>query len=168
MSNIKLTITPRLYISQDELFTFIKLAQRSTYAAHAPFAKSERKDFLEYTFEQGKWSYRDSFYGYYRSWGNEVVRYNGEIVWMHNYGGGMQPGKYELTSETFTFLQSCLALPEPTKRSLRGPKLHIQGDWKYTFSQEGDVSLFFGLEEIHYKKELIFFHQMMGGIQINR
>ena len=57
-------------------------------------------------FKQGDWGYRDSYTGFYRSSGSEVVRYQNQVVWVSNYCGGMAKGMEVKAGETFDFLKS--------------------------------------------------------------
>ena len=146
-----------------QLQAFIKRAASNTYASGAQSVSNpQRPGFEELTFEEGDFSYRDSYTGQYRSWGTELVRFKDKPVWNSLYGGGMVEGKENLDHETFQFLQKAfLKRPED---SFRGPEELIEGDFKYTYKQEGDISLFTGYEEIRYKGELVFFHRINGGL----
>jgi len=155
--------------SPSVLFAFVDLASKSTYAAGKPPLKiSERKDFIEYTFTQGKWSYRDSYTGYIKSTGQEIVRYDGKIVWANSYCGGMTEGNELLANEAFDFLKLAMSQDETAFQSLRGPAQFVQGDWLYRYTQEGDITNYHGSEEILYKRVVVFFHRTIGGMVVNK
>ena len=44
----------------------------------------------------------------------------------------------------------------------------VDGDWRYTYTQEGNTSDFYGYEEISYKGEKVFWHRAVGGILEDR
>ena len=155
--------------SNKELYEFIDRAGKETYAGGGiPEEEPERSGFIELVYHDGDFLYRDSYTGYYRSRGMEVVRYKGEIVWTSSYGGGMVEGKEDLAHEAFGFLKKAMSADEEGFESFRGPHEFEEQDWKYSFDQEGDVSEFSGYEEIYHKGELVFFHRIIGGIVKNK
>ena len=155
--------------SPSDLFAFIDLASKSTYAAGKPPLKhSERKDFTEWEFAQGKWSYRDSYAGYTKSTGQEIVRYDGEIVWSNSYCGGMTEGNESQAHTAFDFLKLAISQDEKAFQSLRGPAQFTKGDWLYRYTQEGDITNYHGYEEILYKGAVVFFHRTIGGMVIHK
>lgn len=155
------------------LFSFIDLAQKSTYPAKMPPLEiSERKDFIEWEFKQGDWSYKDSYTGFIKSAGQEVVRYKNQIVWANSYCGGMIPpvanggmtlGNEDLAKVTFDFLKDCIIQDETTFQSVRGPAHFKRDNWKYMYDQQGSIENYVGYEQIFYEEELVFFHRTIGG-----
>ncbi len=145
----------------DQLYNFITRAGASTYAGGGAYEKiPERPGFLELVFQDGDWNYRDSYTGFYRSSGSEVVRYKGKVVWVSSYCGGMVTGFEKLSSDTFDFLkQAMLAKPS---WSFRGPDNFVQDQWKYSYSQKGDVVSFSGHEKISFKDQVVFGHDILG------
>lgn len=152
--------------SIEELYNFIIEAGENTYAAGAPTVTSQRPGFTEYEYTKGGFSYRDSYIGYIRSRGMEVVRYNEKPVWTSLYGGGMFEGKEDIADETFEFLKKALGDKHGYQYSFRGPGNLTDGDWEYSYKQTGDVLEFDGYEEIKYKGGLVFFHKAIGGAVI--
>ncbi len=156
-----------VHFSSQNLFDFIDLAGKSTYASNMPpLENSERKDFIEYAFQKGEWSYLDSFTGHTKSAGQEIVRYKNEIVWANAYCGGMTEGNETLAASTFDFLKTALSQEETGFQSLRGPSSFAQGEWKYQYAQDGNITNFSGYEEIFYEGKLVFFHRAIGGTVI--
>lgn len=155
--------------STSDLANFIKKAASSTYAGGGEYEKfPERPGFFELVFAEGDWSYRDSYTGFYRSTGMEVVRFQNEIIWTTNYGGGMVEGKNELAGQTFDFLKAAMLAKPSDWDSFRGPNAFKEGSFEYKYSQTGDVSLFHGEEEIYYQSERVFFHRIIGGIVLGK
>ena len=148
-----------------DLMHFVDIAGRATYAGGGKKEiYPERKDFTEMIYQEGDFYYRDSWTGYVRSRGMELVRYKKEPVWSCLYGGGMVEGYEALTDECFDFLKKALMAKETNIASARGPKQYTEGDWSYNYTQEGDKTEFSGYEQIHHKGELVFFHRVIGGI----
>jgi hypothetical protein len=147
-----------------ELYKFYKKAGLATYAgAGKPEEHSERSGFREFVYAEGDYSYRDSYVGYTRSRGAEVIRYKGKPIWASSYGGGMVEGKEELAEKTFDFLKKALRAADPGTLSVRGPQHFIFGPWIYEFNMAGDIMEFTAKEEIFYKGDLVFFHHIIGG-----
>lgn len=153
----------------DELSSFISRATASTYAGGGAYEKiPERVGFAELVFADGDWAYRDSYTGFYRSSGMEIVRYQDQIVWTSNYGGGMVTGQEILAGQAFDILKKAMLVKPADYQSFRGPKAFVVGPWKYTYTQEGDLRAFHGYEEIHYQHNLVFSHRIHGGIILDK
>lgn len=151
--------------SVQELYTFIKKAGQATYAGGGKFLKDpERPGFSELEYSEGDFSYRDSFAGFYRSRGMEVVRYQDNPIWASSYGGGMTQGHDQLASETFSFLKSALFQKSDREQSLRGPASFSNGDWVYEYNQDGTLIEFSGFEKILFKNDVVFEHRIIGGM----
>ncbi|HIH11206.1 TPA: hypothetical protein HA241_03390 [Candidatus Woesearchaeota archaeon] len=153
-------------IEKKELFDFVDRAGKATYAGGGKYEEHpERHGFIELVYDkEPPWYYRDSYTGHSRSGGQEVVRVNDKPVWWSGYGGGMVEGKESMSHETFDFLKKALSQNEEDFESLRGPHEFTDGDWKYSYTQEGDITDFYGYEEITYKGEKVFWHRAVGGI----
>ncbi|OGD08298.1 hypothetical protein A2397_03650 [Candidatus Amesbacteria bacterium RIFOXYB1_FULL_44_23] len=145
-------------IEKKELFDFVDRAGKATYAGGGSREiNPERPDFIELVYDKElPWYYRDSYTGHSRSGGQEVVRVNDKPVWWSGYGGGMVEGKESMSGQTFDFLKKALSQDEEGFESLRGPHEFTDGKWKYTYTQEGDITDFYGYEEISYKGEKCF------------
>ena len=146
------------------LYSFIKKAQRATYAGGKPHVKSpERKGFNELVFKEGILEYRDSYVGFFRSRGMEVIRKNNVPIWSSSYGGGMINEKEKIANETFSFLKKALSQKEGGIVSFRGPQNFVDDNWRYNYHQDGTLQEFMGYERIFYNDKLIFFHRIIGG-----
>lgn len=151
--------------SKEELVEFIDEASLSTYAGGGEVEKNpERDDFVELVFKRDKWHFRDSYTGFLKSRGMEVVRYNGRPVWSAMYGGGMLSSDKAFARRAFKVLKGALAAEDKGFESFRGPDSMQLGKWKYTYKQVGDVMEFSGEEEISYEGEKVFFHKIIGGL----
>lgn len=149
----------------NKLQEFIHKAGAATYAGGGkPEKTPERKGFTELIYQDGDFSYRDSYTGFTRSRGMEVVRYQGTPVWSSSYGGGMVAGQEQLAKDAFNFLKKAMLSKEPGSNFFRGPTSLIDNDWKYKYQQEGEIEEFNGYEEIYFKGKLVFFHRIIGGV----
>lgn len=156
-------------LSQKKLQEFIERAGKATYAGDGKLEKvPQRPGFTELVYKEEEFSYRDSYTGYIRSWGEEVVRFKNKPVWTSLYGGGMSKGKEKLADVTFEFLKKAMRVKEKGFFSVRGPHLLEDGDWKHTYQQKGDFDNFSGYQEIFYKGELVFFHYVIGGLVLDK
>ena len=152
-------------IDREELFNFIDRAGKATYAGGGKKEQNpQRPNFFELVYEEDALNYRDSYTGHSRSGGQEIIRLNNEPIWWSGYGGGMVEGKENISDQTFEFLKKSLSTEEEGFQSLRGPHKFIDGDWEYTYQQEGDCTDFYGYEEILFKGEKVFWHRAVGGI----
>lgn len=151
---------------------FLGKAALASYAGGGAETTPERQGFRELEYTEGRWSYRDSYTGYIRSWGTELVRYDGELIWNTLYGGGMTPhyrGDAEFAHRTFEFLKQAFRTGE--KKELfqpRGPKNLKDGDWEYRCDWNGDITEFSGHEAILYKGGVVFTHEFMGGLIVSK
>jgi len=127
---------------------------------------------LEYGNKNGKWYYKDSYSGFFQSWGREVIWYNGKPLWAQIYGGGMQPEFHKnpiFTHKTFDFLKKAMSAGDKVNRfQPRGPKVFKQEDWEYKSKMKGNIKKFEGKEKITYKKKIVFTHDFHGGLFIYR
>ncbi len=151
--------------TNDELATFIYQASLSTYVGGGAYEKIvERPGFLEMAYKQGGWYYRDSYTGYYRSSGSELVRFQDQIVWASNYCGGMVDGYENLADDTFSFLKKAIISKPKDKQSFRGPDNFKDEVWEYRYQQIGDVISFSGHEEIYHNGIVVFSQDIIGGL----
>lgn len=152
-----------------KLFTFIQKAGRSTYASSGVYSTSYNEGgFKILRFNEGDYEYIDTYTGFFRSRGQEVVRFKGQPVWIASYGGGMVEENEALAMQTFGFLKKAFLADEPQFQTCRGPQSLKEGDWEYSYKQEGDIEEFSGYEEIYFKGKLVFYHRMIGGLVVNK
>lgn len=151
-----------------ELNKFLGKASLATYAGSGPEVDSETTGFNELEFRENSWYYRDSYTGFFQSWGREVVWNNDEPFWTQLYGGGMEEkfvGDKEFAHKTFQFLKKALSAGEKIGAfQPRGPKNFEDGDWRYECEWEGDIAKFEGSEKILFKNKVVFTHKFFGGL----
>lgn len=147
------------------LTKFIATATGATYVGGGKKEKiPERQGFSEMVYTEGDFHYRDSWTGYIRSGGMELIRYKGKPVWSSLYGGGMVEGRESLADDCFEFLKKAISSKGTDSQSVRGPLQFQAGIWRYTYKQEGDNQEFNGYEQIFHKQEPVFFHRVIGGL----
>jgi|SRR3989338_8760875 len=155
-----------------ELNRFLGKATLATYAGSGPEADPEEAGFKELEYKEGKWDYKDSYSGFFQSWGRETVWLNGNPVWAQLYGGGMvkkfQHHK-DFAHTTFDFLKKALSAGEKQEKfQPRGPKKFAIENWKYTCAWKGNISDFKGNEKIIFKGKIVFTHYFFGGLIVSK
>lgn len=151
-----------------ELNNFLGKAALNTYAGGGKEVDPEEAGFTELEFKEGAWQYKDSYTGFFQSWGREVVWHNRKPLWTQIYGGGMTAQfHHNLTfaHKTFDFLKKALSAGEKQKGfQPRGPKKFVFEDWTYSCVWNGDITKFEGRETILFKNEVVFTHRFLGGL----
>ena len=157
-------------IDLETLAGFLVRAKVQTYAGDGAEVTPQRPGFYELEYKEGDLEYRDSYTGFFRAPGQEIVRLKGIPIWAMSYNGGMAD-KYlkdlAFSSETFAVLKKALKLVNK-ERPFRGPESFVDGDFEYIDETEGDISLFNGSEKILYKGEEVFRQHYFGGIILNK
>jgi hypothetical protein len=155
----------------EELRGFIVKAKKEGYASgkgKIPKERSQRPGFKELEFKEGEWYYRDSYSGFFRAPGQEVVYYKNRPVWNMCYGGKGQEGKYyDIAEQTFGFLKECL-MRVPKEKPYRGPDYFKQGDFEYSNKVKGSLEDFQGAEVIKLKGKKVFSQVYFGGLIIHK
>lgn len=156
-------------ISEIELRQFLATAKKNTYAVGNKNTLPERKDFDELEYSKGDFYYRDSYYGFFRAPGQEIVRFKGKPIWAMSYNGGMRDGfgDVEFAKQTYGFLKKVLGMVEENL-PYRGPPRVGDGDFLYTNSVEGNLVEFIGKEIIFYKGKEVFIQDYMGGLIVDK
>lgn len=152
-----------------KLADFLVKAKTRTYASgQNNNVVPQRPDFNELEFKEGDWEYRDSYCGFFRAPGQEIVRFNSKPVWGMSYDGGMIKGFHndkELAKKTFGFLQKAMSRID-NKKPFRGPEKFKEGDYEYNMQVDGDITDFKGTEKILLKNKIVFLQNFMGGLII--
>ena len=145
-----------------ELKKFLVKAKNSTYATTGESEEIILEDgSKELTYKEKGFYYRDRYLGHNPFVGEEIVWKDKNIIWAMNYYGKVI-NKELSTKEIYSFLKD--ALKKVTKDlPFRGPKKFEKNFFRYINHLEGDISNFFGKEEIYYKDKLIYFLHYHGG-----
>jgi len=151
-----------------ELNKFLGKASLATYAGSGKEADTQVPGFHELEFREGPWYYRDSYTGFFQSWGREIVWHDERPFWIQLYGGGMVEefqNNTEFALETFQFLKKAMSEGEKTEAfQPRGPKHFEEGDWEYQCEWTGYITKFKGNEKILLKGKVVFTHDFFGGL----
>ena len=155
-------------IDLKRLNSFLGNAAKNTYAGGADKVDPQTSNFQELEYEDGDWYYRDSYAGFFRSWGREVIWFKGAPIWNQLYGGGMEDNfskDADFARQTFSFLKKAMSVGEKENNfQPRGPENFKDGDWEYLSNLEGNISNFKGSEKIIYKGKVVFTHKFFGGL----
>ncbi len=117
------------------------------------------------TFEQGLWSYRDSYFGGTDFLGQELIWHNGEPVWGMNYSGYILRADLVTPTQAGDILKAALSLPQSQGRLLDNLEFP-GGHGVYRIASIGTVSRFSGRETIHVGGELAYALDYHGGAVI--
>jgi|TARA_Y100000310_G_scaffold301898_1_gene338750 hypothetical protein len=155
-----------------EINKFLGEASLKTYAGGGAGVDPENAEAgmqeLEWGDKNEEWYYKDSYAGFFQSWGREIIWHNKIPVWCQIYGGGMEPEYHkdiEFTHKTFGFLKKAMSSGDKVNKfQPRGPKVFKDGDWKYASKMKGDIKKFEGSEKITYKGKIVFTHDFHGGL----
>ncbi len=141
-----------------EIIKFRLEANVNTYAAFMNEVDSTRLDSHDFRYENGIYTYHDTYVGGEQFAGEEAVWKNGKAVYAMNYLG-------RILDERFSgnFLKEALRKAD-VKMPYRGPEYYQSGEYIYKCSVNGDFSWFQGYEEIYCNNTKVyecFFH---GGL----
>ncbi len=133
-----------------DMVSFLCRAKKSTYAAHGAEVSPSRPNSHDLTFQEGDYTYYDTYLGGERFSGEEAVWKLGQPIWAMNYSG-------RVLGEGFSgdFLKEALYLV-PEDCPFRGPFLYQNGDYSYHCIVNGDVDWFQGYEEIFLLKQKVY------------
>lgn len=137
------------------LHAFLREANLNTYANESvKKATALRPGSMDYHFQKGNLTYHDTYFGATKFIGEEIVYENDKPVWGMNYYGftvseEMSEGLFD------AILRPALMSGSGDNIPVRGPKEFAQGEWKYTFTAEGNLDNFTGIEEISKEGELV-------------
>jgi len=153
-----------------QMIAFHGNAAKATYAGSSGQTTSQRQDFIELEYKEGDFYYRDSYTGFLRSWGQEVIYLNDNAVWTNIYGGGMESEymSHDFALQTFAFLKTALSSKVKDAFYPRGPDSFHQEKWNYNCAWQGNLTDFSGSEFITYEDKTVFRHQFIGGLIIGK
>lgn len=144
----------------DELIRFRLEANVNTYAAFMNEVESSRLDSHDFRYDNGQYTYYDTYVGGERFAGEEAIWKEGTAIYAMNYMG-------RVLSDGFSgnFLKEALRAAD-MKMPYRGPELYQSGEYVYKCKVTGDFSWFQGCEEI-YKGDIIVYECVFHGGLVN-
>lgn len=142
----------------DQLIEFRLEANVNTYAAYMNETDSTRLDSHDFTYNNGPYTYHDTYVGGEQFAGEEAIWYEGKSKYAMNYMG-------RVLDQNFSgdFLKEALRQANK-KMPFRGPEHYQSGQYIYKCNVVGDFTWFQGYEEIfcnNVKVYECFFH---GGL----
>lgn len=152
-------------INSKEFLEFLVKAKKGTYA-NGDASKSSSSRFLskDYHYEDGNFTYHDTYFGGVKFMGEEVVYYNDNILWGMNYYGVTIDDN--LTEEMMDKVLRVALMKVGEDKDIipvRGPKEFINDDYLYTFNVYGNMENFVGTERIYKDDKLIYELKCHGG-----
>ncbi len=140
------------------LLEFIINAKKKGYAGGTDYKVLDDKG-KEFIFKEGNYEYRDKYYGFNPFTGHEIILKDGKAVWVMNYTGNVTVSTWTVkTSKVFKFLREamCNYLESPAGITasipVRGARLTLFKNFKYTSNIEGSFNKFKGIERIYYRE----------------
>ncbi len=130
-----------------ELERFIVQAKAATYVGGGRKSPSSRPLSHDLHFQQGDWSYMDSYFGGRDFLGQEVVFHSNRPVWGMNYYGCILRPDLITPSQAGGVIQESLSRLYAEGRFLGGFR-HIHETFEYLDASRGDVLRFTGKESI--------------------
>lgn len=124
------------------LIRFRLKANQNTYAAFMNSVDSTRLDSHDFRFEEGEFTYHDTYVGAEQFAGQEAIWKNGRAVYAMNYMG-------RVISDMFSgdFLKEALRAAD-MDMPYRGPEYYQAGEYIYRCKVSGDFGWYQGEEEI--------------------
>jgi hypothetical protein len=146
-----------------KLNEFIVRAKAATYIGDGEQTKSSRLESRDLTYEEGKFSYLDSYFGAVDFIGEEVVYYENQPVWAMNYYGRVIQLDKISGAEVGKILKVSLSKMYQEGRFLGGFE-HTVDDCKYTDTSQGELGAFTGKEWITRDEVVVYELVYHGGM----
>jgi hypothetical protein len=150
-------------VSLDRLNEFIVRAKAVTYVGSGEPAPSSRPGSHDLRFEDGPFSYLDSYYGGSDFIGEEVVYYEGQAVWAMNYYGYILKPDLIDAATAGKVIKASLSALYTEGRFLGGFEFE-SGGYVYTDTNEGDAAHFTGREWISQQGIRVYELVYHGGL----
>jgi len=142
----------------DQLITFRLEANVNTYAAFMNEAPSTRLDSHDFRYENGDYTYHDTYVGGEQFVGQEAIWKKGKALYAMNYMGRVLEKEF-----SGNFLKAALRAANH-KMPYRGPEYFEDGEYIYKCSVNGDFTWFQGYEEIYWKDKKVYECYFHGGL----
>jgi Domain of unknown function (DUF5680) len=150
-------------INQAKLRSFVIRAKRATYVGSGSPADSSRIGSHDLTYNEGPYSYRDSYFGGIDFLGQEVVWHNDIPAWAMNYYGYIvRPDLIDATAAGQS-LKAALSQPHAEGRLLENFSFDAPAGL-YEIRSEGTIAHFSGRETIHVNGTLAYALDYHGGL----
>ena len=143
---------------REELITFRLEANVHTYAAFMNESPSTRLDSHDFHYQNGSYTYHDTYVGGEQFAGEEAIWEKGKAVYAMNYMGRVLGKDF-----SGNFLKDALRHADRTM-PYRGPERYEDGEYRYKCSVNGDVTWFQGYEEIYFHDKKVYECYFHGGL----
>lgn len=150
----------------DNIKEFLMEAKKQTYANEKiEKVSSSRVGSKDYEYKKDNMTYHDTYFGGTNFIGEEVVYLNNEIYWAMNYYGVTLDETLEEEAMDNALRPALMRVGEDDNFiPVRGPKEFINGEYRYTFEVDGDLSYFNGTETIYKNNKKIYILRCSGGL----
>ncbi len=145
-----------------ELERFIVAARERTCLGQGQRLPPERPGAVELVYRESGLTYRDSYFGQKRLFGQEVVRRAGTAIWVMNYAIDILPTSRP-AEELASFLQRA-QLSRYRERRLLGPHSFQERSLRYEDQNIGGLDLFQGEIVVYDDGQAIFRMPYQGGL----
>ncbi|HBB15404.1 MAG TPA: transcriptional regulator [Treponema sp.] len=142
----------------DRLIAFRLEANVNTYAAFMNEAPSTRLDSHDFRYENGGYTYHDTYVGGEQFAGEEAIWKKGKSLYAMNYMGRVLAKEFN-----GNFLKAALRAADK-KMPYRGPEYFEDGEYTYKCSVNGDFTWFQGYEEIFWMDKKVYECYFHGGL----
>ena len=149
--------------SSQQFEGFIVRAKAATYVGDGKKAESCRPGSHDLKFQEGSFSYLDSYFGGTDFIGQEVVYYENEPVWAMNYYGRILEPEKISAAEAGQIIKESLSRLYKKGRFLGGFE-HATKNGVYTDTSQGDLESFTGLEWITRENVRVYELLYHGGL----
>ena len=154
----------KLDFSLKELEAFIVKAKAATYVGDGQKTGSCRLGSHDLKFEEGSFSYLDSYFGGSDFIGQEVAYYKDRPVWAMNYYGRILDPERISPAEAGRMIKESLSKMYAEAGRFLGGFEHMAGNLHYTDTSQGEVSSFMGKEWIARDNVKVYELDYHGGL----
>ena len=153
-----------LEFSLEDLNTFIVKAKAATYVGDGQQTQSCRLGSHDLKFEDGPFSYLDSYFGGSDFIGQEVAYYKDRPVWAMNYYGRILQPDLITAAEAGKMIKDSLSKMYADESRFLGGFEHTTGNLRYTDTSQGEVASFMGKEWIARDNVKVYELDYHGGL----
>jgi Domain of unknown function (DUF5680) len=157
-----LIISPGMSTSLDDLAAFLHEANLHTYASGKNKIESGQLGSVNFKYQKGPWSFRDSYYGDEKFLGQELISFHNCPVWGASYYGFVTTPSDK--HEIYDFLKTALLKQSLSRMPVRGPERHRVEKWIYVNKASGTLASFMGEEYILHDKVHVYKGFYQGGL----
>lgn len=147
----------------EELNAFIVRAKAATYVGNGEHVSPCRQGSHDLRFEDGPWTYHDSYFGGSDFIGEEVVYFEGKPVWAMNYYGRILRADLITAAQAGQMIKASLSRMYTEGRFLGGFR-HTEQDLTYIDASNGTVNSFRGRELIRRGQVTAYELDYHGGL----